>query len=84
MTITTLTSFRQKIKFYLDAILKNDAPLFISRSKGENFVVISQSTYEGMLETYHLLKSPKNAERLQQSIKQLGNGNAVERNLIEE
>lgn len=68
----------------LDSILKDDSPLFISRNKGETFVVISQSTYEGMLETYHLLKSPKNAERLRQSIKQFENGKAVEPNLREE
>jgi antitoxin YefM len=46
--------------------------------------VLSESDYESIMETFYLLKSAKNAERLQRAVDQYEKGNGQERKLIEE
>ncbi len=82
--IATYSDFRQKLKMYLDEVFKSNRPLFVTRTKGENIVVLSESDYESLMETFYLLKSPKNAERLQQAISQYEKGEGKSRDLIEE
>ncbi len=68
----------------MDLVLNSSAPLFVTRSKGEDIVVISKSDYESMQETLHLLSSARNVERLFKGIKEFEKGKGVERALIEE
>lgn len=84
MEITTYSKFRQNLKTYMDKVLVDRSPLFVTRSKGEDVVVISKAEYESMQETLYLLSSPKNAERLLRGIKELEQGGGMERQLIEE
>ncbi len=59
------------------------APIKISRQRGESVVMISESDWESIEETLHLLSSPKNAARLAESIAELDAGNGQVRELIE-
>jgi antitoxin YefM len=45
--------------------------------------MVSEEEYEGLMETVHLLRSPANATRLVQSIKEANNGKLTEHELIE-
>ena len=82
--ITTYSDFRQKLKSYLDEVFKSHSPLFVTRTKGENIVVLSESDYESIMETFYLLKSPKNAERLLRAVNQYEEGKGEAKDLIEE
>lgn len=82
--IATYSDFRQKLKSYLDSVLKSRSALFVTRTKGENIVVLSESEYESIMETFYLLRSPKNAERLLRAVEQHKSGKGKERKLIEE
>jgi len=64
----------------MDKVFEMRAPLFVTRSNGEDVVVMSKNDYEGIQETLHLLSSPKNAQRLKDSIKEyeLGGGEVHE------
>jgi antitoxin YefM len=84
MQITTYTHFRQNLKSFLDRVLKDHSPLFVTRANGEDLVVLSKADYESMQETFYLLKSPKNAARLLNGITEYQEGNGKEKNLIEE
>ena len=84
MQITTYTAFRQHLKSFLDKVLTEHSPLFVTRANGEDVVVISKSDYESMQETFYLLKSPRNAARLLDGIKEFDSGQGEEKNLIEE
>ncbi len=84
MDITTYTSFRQHLKSFLDKVLKNHSPLYVTRTNGEDVVVLSKADYESMQETFHLIKSPANASRLQQGIAAYEKGLGQERKLIED
>jgi antitoxin YefM len=83
MDITTYTNFRQNLKSFLDKVFTNHSPLFVTRSNGEDVVVLSKSDYESMQETFYLLKSPNNAARLLEGIAEYEKGLGQERNLIE-
>jgi len=80
MEITTYSNFRQNLKYFMDKVFEMRAPLFVTRSNGEDVVVLSKNDYEGIQETLHLLSSPKNAQRLKDSIKEyeLGGGEVHE------
>jgi antitoxin YefM len=84
MDITTYTSFRQNLKSFLDKVFKNHSPLFVTRTNGEDVVVLSKADYESMQETFHLLKSPNNAARLLKGIAEYEKGLGQERKLIED
>ena len=84
MDITTYTSFRQNLKSFLDKVLINHSPLFVTRSSGEDVVVLSKSDYESMQETFYLIKSPNNATRLLKGLKEYEQGLGQEKKLIEE
>jgi len=64
MEVVTYTSFRQNLKTLVDRMIDRCEPLYIKRSRGEDLIVMSKSDYDSMQETFYLMSSPKNAERL--------------------
>ena len=68
MEVTNLTDFRQNMRLYFEKVFNMRKPLFITRPKGDDMVLISKSEYTSMQETFHLLRSPKNAYRLLKAI----------------
>lgn len=83
MEITTYSNFRQNLKAFLDKVLSTHAPLFVSRAKGEDVVVISKSDYVSIQETLYLLGSAKNAERLAKGIEEYKKGQGLKKELID-
>lgn len=84
MQVTTLTSFRQQLKSFLDKVRHNHTPLIVTSAGAEDVVVLSKADYESMQETFYLLKSPANASRLLKGIEDYERGAGQERKLIEE
>lgn len=83
MKIANISEFRRNMKAYMDYVIEQEAPVIISRGEGDNIVVMSERSYNGTLETLHLLRNPKNAERLLASIAELNRGGGTIRELIE-
>jgi antitoxin YefM len=83
MEITTYTNFRQNLKRFLDKVFLDHSPVFVTRSNGEDVVVMAKSDYESMLETFYLLKSPENAARLLKGIEEFEKGLGQEKHLLE-
>lgn len=83
MQTLTVSQTRSNLKAVLDRVVADKAPVQIVRPKGEGVVLISQSEWEGMQETMHLLSSPANAQRLVEGMKRLDAGEGEERELIE-
>ena len=84
MEITNYTSFRQSLKSYLDKVFSNHTPLFVTRAKGEDVVVMSKADYDSMQETFYLLKSPQNALRLEKGLQEYEKGLAKKYDLIDD
>jgi len=84
MEVTTYTNLRQHLKAYLDKVVKQHTPLFVTRSGSEEVVILSKSDFESMQETLYLLQSPENAVRLHRALQEYKEGKGTKRNLIEE
>jgi antitoxin YefM len=83
MSHVSYTELRTNLAKYMDEVCDSRAPLHITRQNARTVVMVSEEEYAGMVETLHLLRSPKNAERLLRSIKAADAGKLVERELAE-
>jgi antitoxin YefM len=64
MVETTYTSLRENLASMMDRVI-NDREVVIVRRKGDKKIaMIPADELSGLLETAHLLRSPRNAERL--------------------
>jgi antitoxin YefM len=67
-TITTYTRARATLAALCDEVVSTREPVIIKRRSAEDVALVSASELEGLLETAHLLRSPKNAQRLLSAI----------------
>ena len=82
METISISDTRANLKAVVDRVVADKAPIAITRQKGEGVVMISQSEWEGIEETLHLLASPANAKHLMDGIAELDAGRGEERKLI--
>jgi antitoxin YefM len=69
MTIqTTYTQARARLAELLDQVTHNQEIVIIQRRGKEDVAVVSADELTSLLETAHLLRSPKNAERLLEAL----------------
>jgi len=83
METLIISDTRANLKAVLDRVVADKAPISIARAKGEGVVIISQSEWNSIEETLHLLQSPRNAERLLEAMRGLEAGKGEEHELIE-
>ena len=81
MRIVSFTEARNDLEGVLDQVVNDADYTVITRRDSEDAVVMSLDSYNSLMETVYLLKSPKNAEHLRKSIKQYRNAEAFEREL---
>ena len=83
MTSLSFSDARANLKAVMDRAVADRAPITITRRRAEGVVVISQSEWEAIEETLHLLSSPANAKHLMDGIAALEAGRGEEHDLIE-
>ena len=71
---TTYTQARANLKALLDQAADNREPIIIHRRDGGDVALIAADELRGLLETAHLLRSPKNAERLLRALQRAQKG----------
>ncbi|MFA0493891.1 type II toxin-antitoxin system Phd/YefM family antitoxin [Vibrio sp. 10N.222.54.B11] len=81
MNIVSFTEARNSLKSVLDRVVDDSDVTVITRRDSEDAVVMSLDHFNSMQETLYLMSSPKNAERLAESIVQLEAGNTTVREL---
>lgn len=84
MQVITYTKARDSLKTVLDEVADNMDVTVIARRDAEDAVVMSLSHYNSIMETVHLQRSPRNAERLARSMAQVQEGKFKERELLDE
>jgi antitoxin YefM len=83
MATITYSEVRSKLAETMEKVCDDHAPIIITRKNSRSVVMISLDDYEAMEETAYLLRSPKNARRLLESMAELGTGGGKKRELIE-
>jgi antitoxin YefM len=84
MNILTFSEARAGFKQALDEVCRDHEPTVITRQRGDHVVLMSLDDYNSMQETLHLLGSPKNAERLRESIAEFKAGKTVLKDLMKD
>lgn len=64
MVETTYTSLRENLASVMDRIVNDREVVIVRRKKGQRIAMIPADELSSLLETAHLLRSPKNAHRL--------------------
>jgi len=77
--ITNYSDARAHLKAYCDEVAESGEPLIIRRRGRGDVALVSLDELEGLEETAHLLRSPKSARRLFESIEEVRSGGGVRR-----
>lgn len=84
MRTTSYSELRKNLAATLDRVTEDHEPVVITRDRGKPAaVLISLEDFASYEETAHLLKSPRNVERLRAAIDALDAGEGTERKLSE-
>ncbi len=78
MQVVNFTEARNNLKRVLDEVAEDADYTVINRRDAADSVVMSLDSFNSLMETVHLLKSPANAAHLQKSIGQYSQGKTTE------
>ncbi|MBR2778675.1 MAG: type II toxin-antitoxin system Phd/YefM family antitoxin [Firmicutes bacterium] len=83
MIAINYSQFREKMKMHLDLVTEDYEALVITRKNNKNVVVISEETYNNLLENIYVMGDRTNFDWLMESKQQLEQGKYSPRELIE-
>ena len=81
MDAITYTAARANLADTMDRVCDDHEPIIITRNSQQAVVMMSLDDFKALEETSYLLRSPKNARRLLESIASLETGQGKERKL---
>jgi antitoxin YefM len=67
---TTYTALREKLAGFLDQVTDDREVVFVRRRGARDVAIVAADELSSLMETAYLLRSPKNAERLMESLAQ--------------
>lgn len=83
MDAITYSTARAKLADTMNRVCEDHEPIIITRNGEQAVVMMSLESFKSLEETSYLLRSPKNAKRLIDSIAALESGSGIKRRLIE-
>ena len=83
MRVFNFSEARNNLKRVIDQVVNDADYAVISRRDDADAVVMSLDTFNSLMETVHLLKTPANAAHLARSIGQLRKGKTKTRGLVD-
>jgi antitoxin YefM len=83
MDAITYTKARANLAQTIDSVCENHEPVIITKKNDRSVVMLSLEDFQALEETSYLLRNPKNARRLLDSVNELDSGGGAERALAE-
>ena len=71
---TTYTALRAGLAGFLDQVTDDREVVFVRRRGARDVAILPADELSSLMETAHLLRSPKNAQRLTESLRELERG----------
>jgi antitoxin YefM len=71
---TTYTALREKLAGFLDQVTDDREVVFVRRRGARDVAIVAADELSSLMETAYLLRSPKNAERLFESLREVDRG----------
>ena len=84
MNTVDVSALKENLPKYLDRVNDDHAPLLVTRASGKPAILMSLEDYNAYEETAYLMASPRNAQRLDESIAALSKGEGTIHELLEE
>lgn len=84
MIATSYSKVRQNFKDYCDKATNDFETVIITRERGDNVVMMSESEYNNLLENLYVRSNPAYYNELLKSIEQLKMGRGQKRELLDE
>ncbi len=84
MYAKSYSAVRKDLANTMEKVCDDHSPIIITRKNARAVVMMSLEDFNAIEETAYLLRSPANAERLRQSVKQAEAGKIIRHDLIEE
>jgi antitoxin YefM len=81
MTAITYTAARENLASTMNRVCDNHEPVIITRNRDQAVVLMSLADYNALEETAYLTRSPANARRLLESMKEIEEGKVVKKKL---
>lgn len=83
MRVVNFSEARNHLKSIIDQVIADADYTVISRRDSPDAVVMSLDSFNSLMETVHLLRSPANAAHLAESIAQYRLGKVIEREPVD-
>ena len=83
MNTLSYSAFEANLAHTFDRVNDDHVPILITRPNGKPAVIVSLEDFNAYEETAYLMRSPKNAQRLNQAITEIEAGNFQKHDLIE-
>ena len=80
--VVNYTEARQQLKSLMDTVIEDRVAVVITRTSSEPVMMIAKSEFDAMMETFHLLRSPRNAERIRAALAEVDDGDVVEARVV--
>ena len=83
MLAVNYTNFRENLKDYMDKATNDYETMIVTRKNNKNVVMISEETYNNLMENVYVMGNKSNYDWLMESKEQLESGKFKEHDLIE-
>ncbi len=83
MRIVNFSEARNSLKTVIDQVIDDADYTVIARRDAPDAVMMSLDTFNSLMETVHLLKSPANAAHLARSIEEYRQGKLTQQGLVD-
>ncbi len=74
MLAVNYSTLRENMKAYMDQVTDDYETMIVTRKENRNIVMLSEETYNNMLENIYIMGNKSNYDWLMESKKQLENG----------
>ncbi|MBP3595055.1 MAG: type II toxin-antitoxin system Phd/YefM family antitoxin [Lachnospiraceae bacterium] len=83
MLAVNYTNLRDNMKTYMDKVTNDYETMIVTRKDNKNVVMLSEESYNNLMENVHIMGNKANYDWLMESKAQLEKGNISVQNLIE-
>lgn len=83
MLAVNYTNFRENLKDYMDKATDDYETIIVTRKNNKNVVMISEESYNNLMENVYVMGNKSNYDWLMESKEQLESGKYIKHDLIE-
>lgn len=84
MIAISSSQVRSHFKEVCDQVIEDVEAVIVTRSRGENVVMMSEAEYNNMMENFRIFSNPERYQKIKDGIDQYEKGKYTERELIDD